>query len=70
MVSRVARPDAFLRVAFEHMQAQHRLKFAQSTTTMVFKFRGGITLEVNSRTSMEQYIRCKSFTSVLFLCSL
>lgn len=52
----VDRPFAFLRDAFANKPDADRLRFAHGTTTLAFKFQGGIIVAVDSRASMGQYI--------------
>lgn len=52
----VEHPFAFLRDAFINVPEKDRLRFAHGTTTLAFKFQGGIIVAVDSRASMGQYI--------------
>lgn len=52
----VDRPFAFLRDSFAQMPEKDRIRFAHGTTTLAFKFQGGIIVAVDSRASMGQYI--------------
>jgi 20S proteasome subunit beta 5 len=52
----VENPSAFLRDAFANSAERDRLRFAHGTTTLAFKFGGGIIVAVDSRASMGQYI--------------
>lgn len=53
-IPQVDRPAAFLRDAFANSHRRDRIRFAHGTTTMAFKFQGGIIVAVDSRASMGQ----------------
>lgn len=52
----VANPSTFLRDAFANSAQKDRFRFAHGTTTLAFKFSGGIIVAVDSRASMGSYI--------------
>lgn len=52
----VDRPFAFLHDAFANMPEKDHIRFAHGTTTLAFKFQGGIIVAVDSRASMGQYV--------------
>lgn len=52
----VDRPFAFLRDAFANASEKDKIRFAHGTTTLAFRFQGGIIVAVDSRASMGQYI--------------
>lgn len=52
----VPNPSAFLRDAFANNPDKDRFRFAHGTTTLAFKFQGGIIVAVDSRASMGSYI--------------
>lgn len=52
----VDRPFAFLRDAFADTPEKDKIHFAHGTTTLAFRFQGGIIVAVDSRASMGQYI--------------
>lgn len=53
-IPQVDRPAAYLRDAFANANPRDRIKYAHGTTTMAFKFKGGIIVAVDSRASMGQ----------------
>jgi 20S proteasome subunit beta 5 len=56
VVPQVPNPSAFLRDAFANSADKDRFRFAHGTTTLAFKFKGGIIVAVDSRASMGSYI--------------
>jgi 20S proteasome subunit beta 5 len=52
----VDNPSAFLRDAFANAPEKDRFRFAHGTTTLAFKFQGGIIVAVDSRASMGAYV--------------
>lgn len=52
----VDRPFSFIHEAFEQVPQKDHIRFAHGTTTLAFKFQGGIIVAVDSRASMGQYI--------------
>ncbi len=52
----VENPSTFLRDAFANSSKEDRFRFAHGTTTLAFKFKGGIIVAVDSRASMGSYI--------------
>lgn len=52
----VDRPFSFLKDAFCDTPEKDHIRFAHGTTTLAFKFQGGIVVAVDSRASMGQYI--------------
>ena len=54
VIPSVDRPSAFLHDAFAGKPESERIRFAHGTTTLAFKFQGGIIVAVDSRASMGQ----------------
>lgn len=55
-VPAVDNPSTFLRDVFANTADKDRFRFAHGTTTLAFKFQGGIIVAVDSRASMGSYI--------------
>merc|ERR1711871_751670 len=61
----VADPKQFLNTVFEGEGAPAKLDFAHGTTTLGFKFKGGVIIAVDSRASMGNYISSQTVKKVI-----
>lgn len=72
-IPQVDNPSAFLRDAFANNPEKDRFRFAHGTTTLAFKFKGGIIVAVDSRASMGSYIGSGTVKKIIeinpFLCT-
>jgi 20S proteasome subunit beta 5 len=58
-------PRNFLNTVFEGPGAPPKLEFAHGTTTLGFKFKGGVIISVDSRASMGNYISSQTVKKVI-----
>lgn len=60
MLPRVADPAAFCSARFDTYKGdthgEHKMKFAKGTTTLAFKFKGGVIVSVDSRSTQGPYV--------------
>merc|ERR1711907_638944 len=58
-------PRTFVDTVFEGPDAPPKLEFAHGTTTLGFKFKGGVIISVDSRASMGNYISSQTVKKVI-----
>jgi len=61
----VANPQEFLQDVFSGPGAPPKLEFAHGTTTLGFKYKGGVIIAVDSRASMGNYISSQTVKKVI-----
>eukprot|EP00735_Rhodelphis_limneticus_P013599 TRINITY_DN746_c0_g1::TRINITY_DN746_c0_g1_i1::g.18455::m.18455 TRINITY_DN746_c0_g1::TRINITY_DN746_c0_g1_i1::g.18455 ORF type:complete len:288 (-),score=58.05,sp/Q54BC8/PSB5_DICDI/63.08/1e-111,Proteasome/PF00227.21/2.8e-50 TRINITY_DN746_c0_g1_i1:43-906(-) len=65
MMPPVQNPDLFLHDAFATKEAPPAIKMMHGTTTLAFRFQGGIVVAVDSRATMGQYIGSQTVKKVI-----
>ena len=61
----VSNPGFFIHDAFDNKNAPERIHMAHGTTTLGFKFKGGVIIAVDSRSTMGSYIASQSVKKVI-----